>query len=44
MPAELFLVAAFGRESASARDGEGKLSDEKVPGLDNNYLAKVVAS
>jgi len=26
------LVAAFGRESASARDGEGKLSDEKVPG------------
>jgi len=32
-PAELFLVAAFGRESASAReDGEGKLSDEKVPG------------
>jgi len=31
MPAELFLVAAFGRESASAReDGEGKLSDEKV--------------
>jgi len=44
-PAELFLVAAFGRESASAReDGEGKLSDEKVPGLDNNYLAKVVAS
>jgi len=45
MPAELFLVAAFGRESASAReDGEG-ISDEKVPaGLDNNYLAKVVAS
>jgi len=34
MPAELFLVAAFGRESASAReDGEGKLSDEKVPGF-----------
>jgi len=28
----VFLVAAFGRESASAReDGEG-LSDEKVPG------------
>jgi len=28
-----FLVA-FGRESASAReDGEGKLSDEKVPGV-----------
>jgi len=41
-PAELFLVAAFGRESASAR--EDKLN-EKVPGgLDNNYLAKVVAS
>jgi len=33
-PAELFLVAAFGRESASAReDGEGKLSDEKVPAV-----------
>jgi len=32
MPAELFLVAAFGRESASAREDEGKLSDEKVPG------------
>jgi len=39
MPAELFLVAAFGRESSAREDGEGKLSDEKVPGgLDNNYL------
>jgi len=45
MPAELFLVAAFGRESASAReDGEGKLSDERYrAGLNNNYLAKVVS-
>jgi len=43
-PAELFLVAAFGRESASAReDGEGKLEKYQA-GLDNNYLAKVVAS
>jgi len=46
MPAELFLVAAFGRESASAReDGEGSLAMKRYQaGLDNNYLAKVVAS
>jgi len=44
-PAELFLVAAFGRESASQEDGEGSLAMKRYrAGLDNNYLAKVVAS
>jgi len=44
-PAELFLVAAFGRESASAKTVKGSLAMKRYrAGLDNNYLAKVVAS
>jgi len=44
MPAELFLVAAFGRESSAREDGEGSLAMKRYQAGLDNYLAKVVAS
>jgi len=40
-PAELFLVAAFGRESAGKKTVKEAAMKRYRAGLDNNYLAKV---